>query len=63
MSEIFSKFFDKITKIVLFIFALTVCVTFFLGKLEAKDFMVLSGMVFTFYFSYKGKQEEPYAGK
>ena len=63
MSEIFKQFFEKITKIVLFGFALTVCVGFFVGKLEAKDFMLLAGMVFTFYFSFKGKPEEPYAGK
>lgn len=31
--------------------------------LETKDFVPLVMMAFTFFFSYKGKPEEPYAGK
>jgi hypothetical protein len=30
-----------------------------MGKLESKDFMVLAGMAFTFYFSYKGDPAQP----
>ena len=26
----------------------------FMGKVDPKDFMMLAGMVFAFYFSYKG---------
>ena len=38
---------------------------FFIGLLEAKDFMVLAGMTFTFYFSNKGETGGivPFAGK
>lgn len=55
--------------------AFTACAGFFLGILESKDFMVLAGMAFTFYFSYKGSESKtaepnngeagvaPFAGK
>lgn len=36
---------------------------FFIGILEAKDFMLLCGMAFSFYFSNKGDSNEPFAGK
>ena len=53
------------SKIVFILLALTACAGFFLGKLESKDFMVLAGMAFTFYFSNKGSGNptEPYLGK
>ena len=37
-------------KIVFVLIALTVCVGFFMKLLEPKDFMVLAGMAFGFYF-------------
>jgi hypothetical protein len=60
-----SKIFSSASKIVFLLVALTACVGFFIGKLEAKDFMVLSCMAFSFYFANKGetKTTEPYAGK
>ena len=53
------------SKIVFIMLALTACAGFFLGKLDPKDFMVLAGMAFTFYFSNKGSGNptEPYLGK
>ncbi len=53
------------SKIVFILLAVSACAGFFLGKLEAKDFMVLAGMAFTFYFSNKGEASGklPYAGK
>ena len=53
------------SKIVFILLAVTACLGFFLGKLESKDFMVLAGMAFTFYFSNKGEiiGKLPYAGK
>lgn len=51
------------SKIVFLLLAVSACVGFFLGKLEPKDFMVLAGMAFTFYFSNKGEASKPFAGK
>jgi len=51
------------SKIVFILLAITVCVGFIFGKLESKDFMVIAGMAFTFYFSNKGDAKLPYAGK
>lgn len=51
------------SKIVFLVLTITACAGFFLGKLESKDFMVLAGMAFGFYFSFKGDNSEPYAGK
>lgn len=51
--------FESASKIVFIMLALTACAGFFLGMLESKDFMVLAGMAFTFYFSYKGSEAKP----
>ena len=42
------------TRIVLLIMALTVCVGFFFGRLDSKDFFALASMVFSFYYANKG---------
>lgn len=55
--------FKSASKIVFILLAITACAGFFLGKLEAQDFMVLAGMAFAFYFSHKGDESQPYAGK
>ena len=39
------------SKIVFLLLAVTSCVAFFMGNLEAKDFMLLAGMEFTYYFT------------
>jgi len=38
------------SKIVFLLIALTACVGFFTGKLEATDFMVLGALTFGYYF-------------
>lgn len=35
----------------------------FIGKVDAKDFIVLASMVFTYYFSNKGSQDNNYLDK
>ena len=51
------------SKTVFILLALTACIGFLIGVLESKDFMVLSGMAFGFYFSFKGDSTKEYAGK
>lgn len=45
--------------------ALAVVIGMFFGRIEAKDFMVLAAMSFSFYFSNKGETtgNTPYLGK
>jgi hypothetical protein len=59
------KILQSASKIVFVLLAVTGCAGFFLGKLESKDFMLLAGMAFTFYFSNKGSGDtaQPYLGK
>ena len=57
------KILNSASKLVFLLIALTACVGFYLGKLESQDFMVLASMAFGFYFSFKGDNSEPYAGK
>jgi putative solute:sodium symporter small subunit len=58
-----SRILSSASKLVFVLLAVSACVGFFVGKLEAKDFMVLAGMAFAFYFSNKGETNAPYAGK
>ena len=53
------------SKIVFIMLALTTCAGFLLGRLEPKDFMLLAGMAFSFYFANKGETNNglPFAGK
>lgn len=57
------------SKIVFILMAVGAIAGFFLGRLEASDFMLLCGMAFSFYFSNKGETVKPdgspapYAGK
>ena len=43
--------------------AVAVIVGMFYGRVEAKDFMILASMAFSFYFANKGENNEPFAGK
>lgn len=43
--------------------ALAVTAGLFLGKIDAKDFMMLASMAFAFYFSNKGETGVAFAGK
>jgi hypothetical protein len=40
------------SKVVLILLSITVCVGFIMRVLDAKDFMLLAVMCFTYYFSY-----------
>ena len=39
------------SRIVFILLALVACIAFLIGRLEAKDFMLLASMAFAFYFS------------
>lgn len=41
------------TKIVFIMIALTLCIGFFIGKVDGKDFLIIVGMVFAFYYGTK----------
>jgi putative solute:sodium symporter small subunit len=64
------KILQSASKLVFVLLALSACVGFFVGRLESKDFMLLAGMAFSFYFANKGEtsvsgstDSVPYAGK
>lgn len=54
---------ESASKIVFILMALGVLTLTYLGKVDPKDFVMLAGMAFTFYFSHKGDASQPYAGK
>lgn len=51
------------SKIVFILVAVVSSVAFLIGKLPQEQWMILSGMAFGFYFSNKGDQNKPFAGK
>lgn len=51
------------SKLVFLMLALSACIGFFIGILESKDFMLLAGMAFAFYFANKGDANQNFAGK
>ena len=60
MLEALKGIYQEMSKLVFFLIAVTVCVSYLTGKMETKEFMVLAGMAFTFYFSFnKGNSSEP----
>ena len=60
-----SKILGSASKIVFILLTLSACVGFFMGRLEAKDFMLLAVGASSFYFSYKSESGSglPYNGK
>lgn len=54
---------ESASKIVFILMAVGVLALTYLGKIDPKDFMMLAGMAFTFYFSNKGEPSQLYAGK
>jgi hypothetical protein len=58
-----SKIYTSASKIVFILMAVEVIVGMFYGKVDAKDFMILASMAFSFYFANKGESNEPFAGK
>ena len=51
------------SKIVFILMALATIAGMFMGKIDAKDFIVLASMAFSFYFANKGESSQPFAGK
>ena len=51
------------SKIVFILMAFAVIGGMFTGVIDPKDFMILAGMAFSFYFANKGEPSQPYAGK
>lgn len=51
------------SKIVFILMAAAVIGLTAIGKVDAKDFIILASMAFSFYFANKGNPDEPYAGK
>jgi asparagine N-glycosylation enzyme membrane subunit Stt3 len=47
------KILNSASKIVFILLAVSACAGFFLKLLEPKDFMLLAGMAFSFYFAAK----------
>lgn len=48
---------------VFILMALATVGALFVGKISGEQFLVLTGMAFSFYFSSKGDATQPYAGK
>lgn len=51
--------FNSASRLVLLTMTLTVCCAFLLGLLDSKDFLMLAGMVFAFYFTKTDKNTDP----
>lgn len=51
------------SKIVFILLTFTACAGFILDKLPIDQFMILAIAASSFYFSNKGEQNEPFAGK
>lgn len=54
---------ESASKIVFILMAIGVVGLTYIGTVDPKDFLMLAGMAFTFYFSNKGEPAKPYAGK
>ena len=57
------KIISSDSKIVFLAMALATIAALFVGKVSGEQFLILTSMAFTFYFSSKGDVKEPYAGK
>ncbi len=55
--------YSSASKIVFILMAVAVIVGMFYGRVEAKDFMILASMAFSFYFANKGDSSQPFGGK
>lgn len=55
--------YSSASKIVFILMAVAVIVGMFYNKVDAKDFMILASMAFSFYFANKGEGSQPFAGK
>lgn len=51
------------SKLVFVLMAIATIAGMLIGKIDAKDFLTLVSMAFTFYFANKGDSTQPFAGK
>lgn len=60
-----SNILESASKLVFIILTITACAGFLFGRLEPKDFMLLAGMAFSFFFAYKAENTKnlPFNGK
>lgn len=54
---------ESASKLVFVLLAASLVVLTFLKIVDAKDFITLTSMAFTFYFANKGEAAAPFAGK
>lgn len=54
---------ESASKIVFILMAIGVIGLTYLGKVDPKDFLMLAGMAFTFYFSNKGSEKDNFLNK
>jgi uncharacterized membrane protein len=57
------KILESASKIVFLLITIAVIALTFMRIVEAKDFLVIAGMVFTYYFAHKGDNSNNYLGK
>ena len=58
-----NSIFSSASKIVFILMAVATIAGMFIGKVDAKDFMVLASMAFGYYFASKGDVSQPHGGK
>lgn len=58
-----SKILSSASKVAFLMLMVTACVGFFLGRLEAKDFMLLATGAAAFYYTHKGDISQPFGDK
>jgi len=61
--DIIERIGTSATKIAFLLIIVTVCAGFLIGKLPIQEFMFVVSAATTFYFAYKGDNNQPYAGK
>jgi hypothetical protein len=57
------KILESASKLVFILMTIALIVLTFFGKIDAKDFMGICLMVFTYYFSNKGSENNNFLGK
>jgi hypothetical protein len=57
------QIYQSASKIVFILMAVATIAGMLIGKIDAKDFLTLVSMAFTFYFANKGDNGQPFAGK
>ena len=58
-----NKIFTSASKIVFILMTIATIIGMFYGRIDAKDFMILASMAFSFYFANKGENNQPFVGK